>query len=96
MNELNIIAVIEAKEEYREDVLQALHAVTDETRKEAGNLSYALHQDVNNPQKFIIIEHWASQEAIDFHNETEHFQAFKNAIDGKVNGLTIDIINRIY
>ncbi|WP_369412525.1 putative quinol monooxygenase [Mesonia aestuariivivens] len=40
-------------------------------------MSYVLHQDVNNPLKIIILEEWKSQKAIDFHNQTEHFQLLK-------------------
>lgn len=96
MNQLSIVAVIVAKEAFQEDVLKALHAVTDGTRREEGNISYILHQDTTNPLKFVIIENWKSQEAIAHHDKTEHFQAFKNAIADKIDSLSIDILRKIY
>ena len=96
MNELKIIAVITAKEDHKADILKALHTVVDGTRKEEGNISYDLHQDTKNPLKYTIIEGWKSQEAIDLHNQTAHFLAFVKAIEGKIDGLEIDVIKQVY
>jgi len=95
MAELKIVAVIVVKPEYKEDVLKALYKVVDETRKEEGNVSYDLHEDINNPLKYIILEVWKSDKAIDIHNESIHFGEFKNAIDGKIDSLSIDTIRKI-
>jgi quinol monooxygenase YgiN len=94
--ELKIIAVIVVKAAFREEMEKALHTLTDESRKEAGNISYDLHQDCENPLKYTILETWKSQEAINFHNESAHFKAFVKAIEGKVDGLTVDIIKQVY
>lgn len=96
MNELKIVATIVAKAEFKEDILNTLRTVTDGTRKEAGNVSYTLHENTQNPLQFTILEVWKSQDAIDFHNQTPHFQAFKEAIDGKIDSLSIDVMREIY
>lgn len=96
MTELKIIAVISLKEEYKEDVLKAIHNVVDHTRQEEGNVSYELHENITNPLEVTILEVWKSQQAIDHHNATAHFNNFVKAIDGKINGLKIDIIRKIY
>lgn len=96
MSELKIVATIIAKSEFVEDVLQALHTVTDATRKEDGNISYTLHKDVSNTLKFIILEEWKSQAAIDFHNQTSHFLTLKKDLDGKIESLVADVIQEIY
>ncbi|WP_215731642.1 putative quinol monooxygenase [Bizionia saleffrena] len=80
MSKLKIIATIIVKPEFKEDVLNMLQTVTDATRKEEGNISYILHQDINNSSKIIILEEWKSQEAIDFHNQTEHFVILKTEL----------------
>lgn len=95
MNELKIVAVITARESCADDVLSALRTVTEETRKEEGNISYDLHQNVDNPLQFTIIETWKSSEAIDSHNESPHFAEFKTAIDGKIDALTIDVMKAL-
>ena len=96
MSELKIVATIIAKSEFVEDVLAALHTVTDATRKEEGNISYVLHQDISNNLKFTILEVWKSQAAIDFHNQTAHFLTLKKDLDGKIDSLVADVIREIY
>lgn len=96
MSELKIIATIVIKKEYKEELEKVFHTVVDETRKEPGNVSYALHQDTKNAQKYVILEVWKNQEAIDLHNNTPHFKSFAAAINGKIEGLEIDIVKEIY
>ena len=94
--ELKIIAVIVAKDAHKVEIDQALRSLVEATRKEKGNVSYVLHQDTKNPLKYTIVEEWESQAAIDFHNKTEHFLSFVKNIEGKTDGVTIDIIREIY
>jgi quinol monooxygenase YgiN len=96
MTELKIIAVIVVKAAFREEVKKILHTVADETRKEPGNISYDLHQDCKDPLKYTILEVWKSQDAIDLHNESAHFKAFVEAIEGKVDSLSVDAIKQVY
>lgn len=96
MAELKIVATIIIKSEYKEEVLNAFHNVVNATRKEEGNISYDLHQNIVNPLEFTILEIWKSQETIDLHNASTHFDEFKKAIDGKIEGLKVDIIEKIY
>ena len=95
MSSLKIVATIVAKEEGAGDVLSALHAVAEASQKEEGNISYKLHEDTENRLKFIILEEWKSQEAIDIHNKTPHFLALKKALAGKIEDLAINVIREI-
>lgn len=96
MNPLKIIASIEAKKEFEEEVLQALYAVTDGTRLEPGNLAYDLHRDIHNPFKYVLIEIWNSSESIAFHNQTQHYKTFKSAIEGKIEKIDVVTVEKIY
>lgn len=96
MTELKIVAVIVVKAEFQEELEKAFQNVVDGTRKEDGNISYDLYQDVKNPLKYTILEGWKSQAAIDEHNNTDHFKAFVKAIEGKVESLSVDIIKKVY
>jgi quinol monooxygenase YgiN len=80
---LTIVATLTAKPEYKEDVLKAIKTVVDATRKEQGNIFYDVFEDVNNPLKFVFIETWKSQAAINSHNKSAHFNDFVKAVDGK-------------
>ena len=84
------------KEEFYNELIPVFHAVVDATRNEAGNISYDLHQNTKNPQKFVILEVWKSQAAIDEHNVSAHFKAFIKAIENKTDSLSIDVIEEIY
>lgn len=96
MTELKIVAVIVVKAAYQNELEKVFHTIVDETRKESGNVSYDLHQDTSNPLRYTILELWKSQAAIDEHNASAHFKTFVAAIEGKVEGLTVDIIKKIY
>ncbi len=96
MTELKIIATIVVKSEYEKEVLTALHNIVDATRKEEGNISYDLHKNIVNPLEYTILEVWKSQEAIDLHNASIHFDEFKKAINGKIDGLKVDVIKQLY
>ena len=80
---LTIVATVTVKPEYKNDVLKAIQTVVDATRKEQGNISYNVFEDVKNPLKFVFIEKWKSQEAIDSHNKSAHFNNFLKAVEGK-------------
>lgn len=96
MSELKIIATIVVKPEHKESVIKALHNVVDATRKEDGNVSYDLHQNISSDLSYTILEVWKSQEAINLHNDSSHFNEFKKAIDGKISDLKIDIVKKVY
>ncbi|GHT56653.1 hypothetical protein FACS189446_8810 [Bacteroidia bacterium] len=80
---LTIVATITVKPEFKADVLNAVKAVVDATRKEPGNIFYDVFEDVKNPLKLTFIETWKSQSAIDSHNNSVHFKAFAKAVEGK-------------
>ena len=94
--ELKIIASLTIKNEKEEaNIVKALHAVVDATRKEEGNISYELHQDATNPKTYVFIEVWKSQEAIDSHNRSAHFLDFVKVVDGNVS-LAVNVIKKVY
>ncbi|MDH6358439.1 putative quinol monooxygenase [Parabacteroides sp. PF5-9] len=81
--ELTIVAHVTVNAAYKSEVLKALEAVVEGTRKEEGNVAYVVWEDTSNSDKLTIIEVWKSQQAIDYHNNTDHFKAFVKAIEGK-------------
>ena len=95
-NTLMIVATLTVKNEAdKADLENALHRVVDGTRTEEGNISYVLHQDINNPMTYIIFEVWKSQEAIEIHNQTPHFRAFVEAVGGKAD-LSVHTMKKAY
>lgn len=45
----------------------------EKTGKEEGCVEYSLFIDVKDENTTILIENWASQEALDAHSQSEHY-----------------------
>ncbi|MFI3295666.1 MAG: putative quinol monooxygenase [Rikenellaceae bacterium] len=96
MPELKIVATIIAKEEFKEQVEAAIIKCVDGTRQEPGNNYYILHRDVNAPLNYVLQESWKSQQMIDRHEQSDHFQTFLSEVDGKIESLSWFKITEIY
>jgi quinol monooxygenase YgiN len=55
-----------------EDYLVKASELVAETRKEEGCITYALHQDINDPSIVTMLEEWVDEEALNQHNQTNH------------------------
>jgi quinol monooxygenase YgiN len=74
MADLQAVAVITAKPGSEQLVGEALAALVEPTRAEAGCLSYDLFASVVDPVTFVTIETWRSQDDLDAHLQTPHVQ----------------------
>lgn len=70
---IKVVAKFFVKEEMIEEFLTLANELVRQSRKEVGCLSYELVQDVDNPEIFIIIEEWGSEEALILHKASGHF-----------------------
>jgi len=73
-----------------ERVRDALRTMEDETRKEAGCLTYAFSVDINDPTKVRLIERWESMAALEKHIASPHMAAFGVAV-GAIQPRAVDI-----
>ncbi|WP_419727774.1 putative quinol monooxygenase [Lichenicola sp.] len=78
---VHVVAVVVARAGQADAIMKAIEAVVAATRGETGCLSYVPHRDVQDPDRFVFIEDWESQAALDAHNRTPHLQAFAVAIE---------------
>ncbi len=96
MGQIVIVATLEVKPEYTDEVIVYLKKeLIEQSRAEAGNKRYDLHQVSEEANKLVIVELWASQQVIDEHNASDHFQAFVGYIEDKVNALDIKVMEKI-
>ncbi|BFI71033.1 antibiotic biosynthesis monooxygenase [Yersinia pseudotuberculosis] len=93
--EIRVIASVVAKTEFIEEVKAALHQIIEPSREEKGNLQYDLHTESEQKGSFVFFERWASDEALEKHNKTEHFKQLVKAIDGKLESLDIKKVKQI-
>ncbi|MFG6204500.1 putative quinol monooxygenase [Pseudomonas retamae] len=73
------IATLTARPGQQDALEQALRALVAPSRAEAGCGQYDLHRDLADPQVFYVIEHWASDEVLQAHNASAHFQQFQSS-----------------
>lgn len=66
----------------REAAMDAARTVMAATRTEPGCLEYTIAADVDDAGRFVILEKWASAEALAAHFETPHMAAFQTAMAG--------------
>jgi quinol monooxygenase YgiN len=67
MPELTVVAVLTAQSDSIDTVRAGLLKLTEAAQTEDGCISYVLNQDVSTPARFVTVEKWASQEALDAH-----------------------------
>lgn len=92
---LRIAAIVTLKDAaFAADFEKAAAAVVAGSRAEEGCVYYELGKS-STPLTYAFIEVWKSQEAIDIHNETAHFKAFVEAINGKAD-LNVCITKKLH
>ncbi len=62
-----VVATVEVQPGKEETVQALLQTAIEGTHTEEGCISYALHRDYENPQRFVMVERWASREALEAH-----------------------------
>ncbi len=75
-----VVATVEVKAGSEEAVLALLQTAIEATHAEEGCLSYALHRDYEEPLRFVMVERWASREALDAHFTQPHLAALFAAL----------------
>ncbi|EOI6975577.1 putative quinol monooxygenase [Listeria monocytogenes] len=90
---LHIEAQITVKKEQTEAFLQAAKEVIAASRAEAENHGYELVQSVENETVFYMLEKWTDMDAIQQHNDSDHFKKFqKLAADFVAKELEISVL----
>lgn len=74
---LYLIAELDAQPEHRQTLIDAVKKCVAETVKEKGCISYDCFTSASDPNKFIFVERWESQEDLDAHGKSAHVQAWR-------------------
>jgi quinol monooxygenase YgiN len=61
----------------KDDCMAMLKAMSADTAKDPGNISYEALQQVNRANHFTVVEEWTNMKALDAHAEAEHTRAFR-------------------
>jgi quinol monooxygenase YgiN len=66
-----------AKEGHEKQLYNLLHTMIDASRNEEGCLLYDIFQYEQEPAKFIVLESWANEEALEGHKHAKHYLHYK-------------------
>ncbi|WP_417332443.1 putative quinol monooxygenase [Halarcobacter sp.] len=96
MKNIIVVAKLKVKEEFLDEVYKELVKLHTNTHKlDEGCIQYDLHQDTEDKYSFTFVETWESQEALLKHEKKEHFISFVNALENKLENLTIDKLHKL-
>ena len=73
----NVIATLIAKPGQQAILEPLLRGLLAPTRLEAGCEQYDLHQDLQHPETFYMLERWADDAALAAHDQSAHIQSFR-------------------
>lgn len=85
-SKMKIIAKVTVKAEKCADFTEAAREIIEKSNLEAGCTSYQLYQDPYDTTKFVFVEEYKNQAAVDAHFAAEYFQAFGTKIGDMVAG----------
>jgi quinol monooxygenase YgiN len=71
-----IHAGFQVKPDVEQKFLKEIKPLIEASRAEQGNVSYDLLKDTEKAGAFTMVELWTDMEAVQTHNQAEHFTAF--------------------
>jgi quinol monooxygenase YgiN len=86
---IHVLAIITAKPGQRENILQIFRANVPAVRAEVGCIAYEAVVDTNaaapgfaqfGPDTFVVVEQWASIEALQAHAVAPHMKAYASQV----------------
>ena len=79
-NHVKVVAILVARPGKGGDLRTLLDGMVAPSRKEPGNLRYDLWRDQADPDRFVLDELYANDDAVAAHRATPHFQTYVSAI----------------
>ena len=73
---VRVVVVLQADPGKGSEQVAAFAEIARLVRAEAGCLQYDLHAVADDPDRFVVLERWASREALDAHLATPHLAAY--------------------
>jgi quinol monooxygenase YgiN len=95
-SKLICVATVVAKDGKADELLQAMHALLEPTRKEPGCLRYELNQSLENSNILTMVEKYTDKEAFDYHCKQAYFKDFhKNATENLSESIIVNLYKEI-
>jgi quinol monooxygenase YgiN len=81
---LLLTAFIEVSPADRDAIRAALPAVVSATRAEDGCAEYGCYEDTQQPARFVFVERWRDQAALERHMSSSHMAAWMKLVGPKL------------
>ena len=79
--QITVVAMFLAKPDKIAPVHEALMALVELTRREQGCINYDLHQNSDDPRRFVFYENWACMDDLEKHRESAHLKTLVKQAD---------------
>jgi quinol monooxygenase YgiN len=89
--EIEVVATLTAKPGQRQDVVDALSSIIAAVRQEPGCSRYDLHLDLDHPDRVVMLETWASTEALAIHGQGEALKSLADRLPALLAG-PVDLV----
>lgn len=83
---LVIHAELPIDSDHRDEALPEIQTLVEASQAEEGTLEYRAASDLSDPNLVRIVERYEDDDAFESHTESDHYEAFENAIEGKLAG----------
>jgi quinol monooxygenase YgiN len=70
-----------AKEGSQAKMKELLTAMVEPSKAEDGCILYDIYQYENNPRKFMAVETWRDEAALDGHKASKHYAVYKSSYE---------------
>ncbi|MRS01855.1 antibiotic biosynthesis monooxygenase [bacterium] len=95
MTKIVVLARIKARQDSTETVKSELLKMVEPTRKEAGCITYQLHQDIEDPSIFVFYEIWQSAASLERHKDTDHYRHYASIVFGLIEERVVNKLTKI-
>lgn len=87
MSEVVVVAAVTAADGKADAVRHLMvHELIPATHAETGCVTFALHVDVADPNKLVLIERWVDRSALDVHLAADHLGTFRAKVADLTDG----------
>ena len=74
------ITHVDVTGDHKDDAVALLRSMSDDTRKDDGNLRFDVYQQKNRPNHFTVVKAWANRKTQASHAAAAHTRAFRGQI----------------
>ena len=86
---IKLIAVLTVKPEFSGIIESRAWELVKASRCEKGNISYNFVKDACSDNKYLFMEEWKDQNAVDAHNNSEPFQTICPQLNSMCSEMTL-------